>query len=190
MRNSAEQIVDEILVLDAQNGRREALEALVTRWQKRLWAHAYQLTGHADAAWDITQESWLHIIRGLGRLNDPAKFGSWAYRIVSNKTFDWIKRHGGAVAPFESEETPASIEPTQHDMSGEIHLVLKRLSVNSQAVLKLYYLDGFDLAEIADILSTPAGTVKSRLHAARIEFRKHWESLGKPVAMPASGREK
>ena len=46
--------VDEILVLDCQTGSVPALEHLVSRWQKRLWRHAYSLTGDADGAWDVT----------------------------------------------------------------------------------------------------------------------------------------
>ena len=57
MPNSVEQVIDEILVMDAQNGRGEAFERLVSRWQKRLWWHAYHLTGQSGAAWDITQET-------------------------------------------------------------------------------------------------------------------------------------
>jgi len=94
MQNSAEQVVDEILVLDAQNKRSAACEALVSRWQRRLWWHAYHLTGQPEAAWDITQESWMDIVRGLRRLHDPARFGAWAYRIVSNKAYDWRCRNG------------------------------------------------------------------------------------------------
>jgi len=133
-----EQIADEILVIDALNGDCEAFDRLVSRWQKRLWRHALNLTGLTGAAWDISQESWLDIIRGLTRLNDQAKFGPWAYRIA------------GFSAP-------------------------------ARMVLNLYYLEGFSLCEIAGILETPEGTVKSRLHAARIEFRDHCEPLGRKV---------
>ena len=66
-----ESVMDEILVLECQSGSVQALEALVSRWQKRLWRHAYCLTGDAEGAWDVTQESWLGIIRGIGRLGDP-----------------------------------------------------------------------------------------------------------------------
>lgn len=83
-----EQIADEILVMDCQSGRVGALEILVARWQKRLWRYAYGLTGDTEAAWDVTQDSWLAIIRGISRLNDPARFRSWAYRIVTNKASD------------------------------------------------------------------------------------------------------
>jgi RNA polymerase sigma-70 factor (ECF subfamily) len=97
MSRSVEQVVDEILVMDCQSGRVKALEMLVSRWQKRLWRYAYHLTGDSEAAWDVTQESWLGIIRGISRLNDPAKFRAWAYQIVTNKASDWIRRGNSPV---------------------------------------------------------------------------------------------
>ena len=193
MQTPAEQIADEILVMDAQSGHREAFDMLVLRWQKRLWWHALNLTGRPEAAWDITQDSWLDIVRGLTRLTDPAKFGSWAYRIVTHKAYDWRCRDGRERSPeIDPEDSPAvSAEPGKLETSGDVHDILRRLPARAQVVLNLYYLEGFSLAEIAAILGTPEGTVKSRLHAARIEFRKRWESLSKisPAAIPASGKE-
>jgi RNA polymerase sigma factor (sigma-70 family) len=193
MQNSAEQIADELLVLDAQDGRGDALELLVSRWQKRLWWHAYHLTGQTDTAWDITQESWLAIVRGLGRLNDPARFGSWAYQIVSHKAFDWRRRNGReSLTEIESNDPAATtIERERAEATGDVRDILRRLPARSQVVLNLYYLEGFSLAEMAEILGAPAGTMKSRLHTARIEFRKLWESLGgiAPSPVPASGKE-
>jgi RNA polymerase sigma-70 factor (ECF subfamily) len=193
MQNPAEQIADEILVMDAQSGRREAFDMLVSRWQKRLWWHALNLTGRTEAAWDITQESWLNIVRGLTRLNDPAKFGSWAYRIVSHKAYDRLSRDRSDYSPeVEPENMPAKTAGQgKQETASDVHNILRRLSGGAQVVLNLYYLEGFSLAEIAGILRTPEGTVKSRLHAARIEFRKHWESRGRklPEAIPASGKE-
>jgi len=87
-----EQLIDEILVMDCQNGRVKALEILVSRWQKRLWQYAYRLTGNTEGAWDVTQESWLGIIKGIRKLNDPANFRAWAYRITTNKSIDWIRK--------------------------------------------------------------------------------------------------
>ena len=73
MTGPSEQIVDEILVMDCQSGRSQALDMLVGRWQKRLWRYACRLTGDSEAAWEVTQESWLGIVRGIRRLNDPAR---------------------------------------------------------------------------------------------------------------------
>ena len=91
--SSVEQLVDEILVMDCQSGRVKALEMLVSRWQKRLWRHAHYLTGNSDAAWDITQESWLGIIKGLRKLHDPANFKAWAYRVTTNKSINWTRKN-------------------------------------------------------------------------------------------------
>jgi RNA polymerase sigma-70 factor, ECF subfamily len=188
MQDSAEQLVDQILVLDAQNGRRAAFEVLVSRWQRRLWRYAYRLTGRSEVAWDITQESWLDVVRGLARLQDPARFGSWAHRIVGNKARDWRRRNGGrASEEAEPENMPApAAEPEKREIVGDVQTILRRLPHESQAVLRLYYLEDFSVAEIAKILGTPTGTVKSRLHAARAAFRKCWEMLGGQAPMPVS----
>jgi RNA polymerase sigma-70 factor (ECF subfamily) len=193
MPSPAGQIVDEILVMDAQSGRSEAFDVLVSRWQKRLWWHAFNLTGRTEAAWDIAQETWLDIVRGLTRLNDPAKFGTWAYRIVSHKAYDWRgKDRRERLSEIEQEDMP-SLTAGQETSQGaeDVYDILRRLPADAQVVLNLYYLEGFGLAEIAGILGIPEGTVKSRLHAARVEFRKRWESLGALSAQPnpASRRE-
>ena len=91
MHDRRSQIEDELLVLDAQDGDSTAMEALVGRWQKRLWHHALRLTGDRDAAWDVTQQAWLGIVKGLQKLHDPANFRAWAYRITANKSADWIR---------------------------------------------------------------------------------------------------
>jgi RNA polymerase sigma-70 factor (ECF subfamily) len=92
MRRTSEQIIDEILVIDCQAGSARALDALVSRWHRRLWQHAYRLVGDTDAAWDVTQQSWLAIIKGLRKLREPSYFKAWAYRITTSKAVDWIRK--------------------------------------------------------------------------------------------------
>jgi RNA polymerase sigma-70 factor (ECF subfamily) len=174
MNDSREQLVDELLVMECQDGSRQALERLVSRWQKRLWRYALRLTGSPEAAWDVTQESWLAIVRGISRLHDPARFASWAYRIVTNKANDWIGRNARARRlPRDFDE--AGQPPQQAAVeAADLQSVLPRLSDPSRTVLTLHYLEGFGLADIAGILHVPLGTVKSRLHAARNELRALW----------------
>lgn len=179
MVDHSEQLVDELLVMDAQSGRLKALEMLVSRWQKRFWRYAYRLTGNSEAAWDITQESWLGIVRGISRLNDPAKFRPWAYRIVTNKTNDWIRnRAKGPLRPVESiTNRRCQSQPHSGETSADLQSVMRQLPSQSRTVLTLYYLDEFGLAEVAAILRIPPGTAKSRLHAARREFKRLWQEL-------------
>jgi len=67
MAKASEQIIDEILILDCRAGTAKAMEVLISRRHRRLWQHAYRhrLVGNTDAAWDVTQQSWLTIIKGL-----------------------------------------------------------------------------------------------------------------------------
>jgi RNA polymerase sigma-70 factor (ECF subfamily) len=178
MSTSTEQLVDELLVLDAQSGCAQAMETLVGRWQERLWRYARRLTDDPEAAWDVTQESWIGIVRGIRRLNDPARFRSWAYRIVTNKANDWIKhkakRH--RVPADERVEKPADDGHQASETSADLQVILRRLGERSRAVLTLYYIEEFSLAEIAGILRVPRGTVKSRLHTARVEFKALWQT--------------
>jgi len=172
-----EQLIDEILVMDCQSDRAKALELLVTRWQKRLWQYAYNLTENTEAAWDITQDSWLGIIKGIRRLDDPARFRPWAYRIVTNKVNDWIKKN--TKSPHAQRDCVAEEysrnELSKAETSSDVQNIMRRLSGQSRMVLTLYYLEEFGLADVARILRIPKGTVKSRLHTARKELKEIWQ---------------
>ena len=110
-----EQLVDQLLVMRCQEGDSQALEEIVSRWQRRLWFHAYRLSGSQEAAWDIVQEAWLGILRGLKRLDDPAKFRAWAFRIVTHKAVNWVQSQQSARRMSE----PLAAEPPAADSSGE-----------------------------------------------------------------------
>ena len=176
MDRHVEQLVDEILIIDCQRGSVKALEILVSRWQKRLWQYAYNLTSNADASWDITQESWLSIIKGLRKLQDPARFRAWAYRITTNKSIDWIRK-SKAVKRVGLEEIQEQQSSRKKD-SG-IKELLEKLDIGKKVVLSLYYFEQLTVPEISTALKIPKGTVKSRLHSARKElkelYQKHFE---------------
>jgi RNA polymerase sigma factor (sigma-70 family) len=170
---------DELLVLRCQEGDAEAFERLVGRWQRRLWRHAWRLIGDESTAWDVVQETWIGISRGIARLADAAAFPAWAYQIVSNKCRDSVRRdrRRREVAETYSEwmqgqEQEAAIAEVQH---GDLKEALDQLSGPDRAVLSLRYEENFDMAEIACILGVPEGTVKSRLFYARGRLRKYLE---------------
>lgn len=165
-------IEDELLVMDARDGDAGAMDKLVMRWQKRLWRHALRLTGDTDAAWDVTQQSWMGIIKGLPKLHDPANFKAWAYRITTNKSIDWIKKHKSSkTAP--AEDIPAKQVPCEKDTG--IKELLAKLDTKKKAVLSLYYFEELSVAEIGIALNIATGTVKSRLHNGRKELKQLWD---------------
>ncbi len=171
-RNNA---IDALLVMRCQDGSADALDELVRRWQRPLWRYALGLTGRSDEAWEVIQEAWLGIVRGLGHLRDPALFRPWAYRIVRNRAASWVARVQRARAR-ESEVEPDRIgsEGTGSRDHG-LRAAISRLPENQRAVLTLHYLDEMPVREIAAALLIPPGTVKSRLHTARRRLREIME---------------
>ena len=158
--------------MDCQSGSARAMEMLVCRWQKRLWKYAYNMTGDTEAAWDITQESWLGIIKGMRKLHDPARFKAWAYRITTNKSIDWIRRNRTA-KKVELDE----VQGRQHDEEKDVGLkeLLEQLDIKKRAVLNLRYFEQLSIPEIGIALKIPKGTVKSRLHNARKELKELYQ---------------
>lgn len=178
MQRRLDDIQDELLVLESQAGDRNALRQLVARWQPRLLRLAWRLTGDVDAARDATQEAWLAIVRGLRRLSDPSGFPAWACRIVANKCADWVRRRaaerkhtGGPMHPEAVGDAPVK----GASGSTDVRSALAGLAPDQRAILCLHYLEGMRIADIANTLGIPPGTVKSRLHAARLRLRQALE---------------
>jgi RNA polymerase sigma-70 factor (ECF subfamily) len=167
-------VLDEFLVLRCQEGGREAYDLLIRRWQRRLWRYARRLTGSHDAAWDITQETWLVVLRQVRSLSDPAWFAAWVYRIVRNKCADYCRRVGRRrrLADALAERQRTDDRPVKDDPIETVAEALRHLPRDRQELLTLKYGGDLNIVEIAVILGIPAGTVKSRLHYAREQLRE------------------
>ena len=171
-------------MLQCQEGDGDALEALIARWQPRLARLAWRLTGEREAARDAVQDSWLAIVRGLKRLDDPARFRWWAYRIVTNKCADWIRRRSirrGAAKELRdvaaSKRDDSLNQTDSADDAARMLDAMAKLLDEQRAVLSLHYLDEMGVREIAGVLDVPEGTVKSRLHHARNRLKEALERV-------------
>ncbi len=171
-------VLTDLLVLRCQGGDAAALEMLARTWQAQVLRHAFRYTGGRDAAAEVAQEAWLAIVRGLGRLNDPATFRGWAYRIVANKSRDWIRRRQARRKLADQvEHEPASAGGGQdagdrEAAIGQLRATLETLPDERRALLSMHYLEGMGIHQIAVALQVPAGTVKSRLFHARKQLKQ------------------
>ena len=172
MTRQPDQIFDEALVLHAQEGRREALDRLAGRWRARHYVHARRLLGSNELAADAVQDAWISIMRGLWRLRDPAHFPAWSYAIVTRRAQDLMRRAARAKeSPLaEDVEDEPTKEPISTDKLGE---GLKLLPQDQRTAIALFYRDELSVAEIADALAIPIGTVKTRLFHARRTLRRY-----------------
>jgi RNA polymerase sigma-70 factor (ECF subfamily) len=166
------QVFDEILVLYAQAGRREALDRLASRWRPRHLAHARRLLGSNDRAADAVQDAWVSIVRGLWRLNDPTRFPGWSYAILTRRCQDMMRRAGRAhEMPLDENFVDESF--AEHASALDLRDGLNALPADQLAAVALFYREGLAVVEIAEALRVPVGTVKTRLFHARRALRRH-----------------
>lgn len=170
----ATRILDEYLVASVRAGDRRALTRLVERWQPRLVAHAWRLTGDGDMARDAAQRSWIEIVRGLDRLLDDRAFPAWAYRICSRicaRQIGTVIRQRALVAEIERQpdaETPEYGPPLDRD---RLRHAIVALPPEQRAAIALFHFEELSVAEVAVALNVPVGTVKTRLMHARRKLR-------------------
>jgi len=176
MVRTKEQLLDEYLLASARTGDRKAFDLLARRWQGKLVAHAWRLTGDVDLAREAAQESWVEIVRGLGWLRDERAFPAWAYRIVSRRCARRIcglqqDRRLAAAAAAEPAETSTATPESDAPAMARLRAALADLPQEQRAAIGLFYLEDLGVAGTAKALNVPAGTVKTRLMHARRRLR-------------------
>ena len=163
---------DEALYQRMLSGDRQALAALAERYYAPLLAFLIRITGQAQTAEDLVQESFIRMLKYHGPA--PLAFRPWAYRIAHNLARDYFRSAGirREVATEINEkleedllEEPQDAErlAIQAEYRSQVAALLQRLPTHQREVLVLRFYHDLPLEEIADITSAPIGTVKSRL---------------------------
>ncbi len=165
MPRTPRDIETELLVLDAQSGKEQALRLLIERHHPPLLAYATRCAGSRDLAADALQDAWIHIVGGLHRLRDPAAFRAWAYRVVTRRCADRVR--SAQRARRDAEHRPAPDATTSAHEPDALRAALDALPHDLALTVRLFYAEGFPVRAIARILDIPPNTVKSRLASAR-----------------------
>jgi len=155
-------------VMSAQNGDREALDALLKSIQAPIYRYIFSLVGERHLAENITQEAFISIYRKLRWLREPELFRAWAFRIASREAFKHLKRERVWSDQVREAEVLEAIptsprEECTQELIDRLPQLLSRISPSSRAVIVLHYLNEMTIGEMAAVLEIPIGTVKSRL---------------------------
>jgi RNA polymerase sigma-70 factor (ECF subfamily) len=175
---------DHRLIAECLQGDTAAFGVLVRRYQERLYNTAYRLVGNAEDAYDVVQEAFLSAYQSLDSFKGDSLFFTWLYRIAVNTAIS-LKRKRRAVVSIdggrngeqgvEAADTSESSHPghamEQAEQGRRIHEALGRLSAEHRAVLVMKDMEGQKYETMAEVLQVPIGTIRSRLHRARLELR-------------------
>jgi len=172
---NARALEDELLAIGCQLGDRDAFDALIARWHQPLWKYARRLSADDDAASEVTQDVWVRVLRGIGRLREPARLRAWLFGITHRALMDRLRLKYSTLDTIGVDDVELVAAESAEDIEGELETMqegLARLPVVEREVLTLFYLRELTLAEVAESLDVPVGTVKSRLFRARHLLRR------------------
>ena len=161
------EVEDRDLIAKAKRGDVEAYNLLVSRWEKRVFNYLLRLVANREDAMDLSQDVFLKAYQNLPKLEEPAKFAGWLFRIAHNEAFSLLRR--------KRPETELIGDPRQAltggkllpiELSLAVESALARLSDDQREAVILKVYQGFKFEEMAEVLECPVSTVKSRLYTA------------------------
>jgi RNA polymerase sigma-70 factor (ECF subfamily) len=177
-------------------GDKKALGEVVLAYQRRVYNIAYRMLGHKEEAKDLTQEVFLSIFESIKTLREEVKFEPWLIQVTVNhcrNRWKYLKRR----KYFQSDSLDDPIETGDGEITRQVYdpsdnpetllekkmiqdLVqrgLLQLKEEQRELIVLRDLQGFSYEEIGKLFSLPEGTVKSKIHRARMELKEQLEKM-------------
>jgi RNA polymerase sigma-70 factor, ECF subfamily len=200
------------LIARSRDGDVAAFNCLVERYQEAAYGLAFRLLGSAESAADVTQDAFISAFRAMSAFRGSA-FRPWLLRIVSNGCYDVFRQRGrhpsisldAMLSPIEDGEPihALSVVPTEQQwdpervaLTGElielIRAALLELAPEQRLAIVLSDVQGLSYEEVAEVMQTSLGTVKSRISRGRARLRDLLREHGEHFPAPerhASDRE-
>ncbi len=171
-------LTDEQVARNVQRGRTADLAVLVERHHSSLLGFLYRLTGgDRSLAEDLTQEAFLRALRSIRQYRPTQRFKPWLYAIAVNAARDHFKRADTRRAVSVSDDDllgladPIEWDDAPVDAGQQVAEALAALPAHQREAIVLRYYQELSLAEIAEVLAVPIGTVKSRLSLGLRQLR-------------------
>ena len=170
-------------VLALQKGDRDAFASLLARYQNRLYRYLLRWVREQASAEDLFQQTWLRVIENIGRYDPGRNFEAWLFTVARNVAIDHLRRRRPGSLDEPAGETPSLGECLPAETPGALDQILcseraelvQRVLVSQpplyREILSLRFEEEMKLEEIAEVLSIPLGTVKSRLARALEQLR-------------------
>jgi RNA polymerase sigma-70 factor, ECF subfamily len=178
---SADDRSDRDLVYAARAGETLAFDALFYRYRDGIFRLGLAITKDPSAAEEIVVDAFARAHRALARLEPEDSLRPWLYRVAVNLSYNRRPRKGvvfssldeAADSTIANEEVSPSSLAEQAELRRIVLQTIDSLGPKHRIVVVLHYLNGLNLAEIAEVVDCPVGTVKSRLHYALRRLRTH-----------------
>ena len=163
-------------------GDPRAFEELVTTYQHRVFGVALRMLGSRAEAEEIAQEAFLRAHRAVVSFRGDARLGTWLYGIASRLCLNRLSspdrrmaRGDAALADVPATTPDVAAEVERAELDAALRTAIEELPNEQRLVLVLRDVEGLSYEEIADALALVPGTVRSRLHRARMQLKEKLE---------------
>jgi len=177
------------LVHRAQRGDLAAFEELVRHHHLRIYSLLYHMASNREDAEDLTQEVFLKAHAALGRFHGNSSFYTWVYRIAVNHALNFREKNRRHATDMRLDDMDAAVErdptfvelrarespyrdATVSELQKRLNVALQKLSEEHRMVVVLHDIQGLKHHEIAQMMKTSEGTVRSRLFYARQQLQR------------------
>ena len=180
---------DAQLITECRAGDVDAFGRIYVRHEQALFRHAYYLLGQREDADDVKQETFLRAFRMIGSLRNDYNIRTWLYKICSNLCCDLLRRrqrrpqialNSDSAAYFLTDEAQANdpilIAERSDTLASFLH-ILSGMPVQQRQAITLYLIEGFDYAQIAEIMGIARGSAKMRVLRAIDQYRERVASF-------------
>jgi len=182
---------DNQLIEEIRQGRADALETLVSRYETKVYNLAYRMLGNKEDAEDVLQDTFLNVVRSLGGFQARSSFSTWLYRVATNAALTRLRQKSRREkSEGEFLDEVYSVKEAAHSETGLVdwsdNPAKQLLDVEARQVMKeaidelpeiyrvvfvLRDVQGLPATEVAEVLDLSVPAVKSRLHRARLYLR-------------------
>lgn len=197
-KSAYEGYTDAQLLNEYRQGQEWAFRELVNRYKNSLYAFLRRFVSQQDIVEDVFQETFLQLYTSRDSFDTDRPLRPWLFTIAANKAKDALRKmqrqssmsmgtlaDAGEVSIDEvvniltSYETTPDDEVSQDETALRVRQVIADMPENLRGILILAYFEQFSYKHMAEILSIPIGTVKSRLHTAVVHFMKKWKAVNR-----------
>ncbi len=177
-------------------GDKDAFREIVDRYKDRLYVFLRRFLNRQDLVEEVFQETFLQLYKSRESFDTSKSLRPWLFTIAANKARDMLrKQQRGGTISLSAIADPADLtvddvvnslisyeitpydEATKAEKANKVREVIANMPANQREILLLAYFEQFSYKQMAEILSIPIGTVKSRLHTAVVHFTRKWKSV-------------